>query len=166
MFLKSYTELSVAFDEVRAALSTSPESWLDGVADAVERQGSRLLVDVGLEIRGHEIGRTAWLEIGEPVATSRVISLPLSLRVRERAGLFPPLDGSLDAAWLGHGRTQLALTAQYDPPFGVLGRTVDRALLHRVAEAVARHFLESVAERLVARSAARRTDVQLNAQSS
>ena len=83
------------------------------------------------------------------MVTDRVVLLPLRLGVEVGARLFPSLEGTLEAAWLGSGRTHLALTATYEPPFGVLGRTVDRALLHRVAEAVAQRFLEAVARELV-----------------
>jgi hypothetical protein len=100
------------------------------------------------------VGRSAWLETGEPLITDRVASLPLWIEARDLRGLFPSFTGSLDAAWLGGERTHLALSAWYVPPLGVLGSVADRALLHRVAEAVARNFLEKVAERLLARPSA------------
>jgi len=153
MFLKSYTELAVDFHELRPAMLRRPCRWHEGLADAVQRDGLRLLVEVGLEVGGREVSRPAWLEIGEPIETDRVVSLPFRLRVEDHERLFPSLDGSFDAAWLGAGRTHLAITAQYDPPLGVLGRMVDRALLHRVAEATGRHLLETVAERLLDRAA-------------
>jgi hypothetical protein len=154
MFLKSYTELPLSFDEVRATMLRRPNHLLEGLAAAVERNGERLLVEVGLEVHGHQVSRSAWLEAGEPVATDRVASLPFWLGVEGHQQLFPSLEGSIEAAWLGHDRTHLALTAQYDPPFGPLGGVADRALLHRVAEAVARRFLGTIAERLAAESLA------------
>src|SRR5258708_5978504 len=92
------------------------------------------------------------------MTTDRVVLLPLRLRVIDRERLFPSLEGSLDAAWLGPGRTHLALTANYEPPLGVVGRAVDRALLHRVAEAVAQRFLEAAARELEARGAVARRE--------
>src|SRR5262245_28867299 len=151
MFLKSVTELAVDFDDVRAAMLRRPHEWLAGPAAVAEADGDRLLVDVGLQVGGHEIGPRATLEVGEPMLTDRVVLLPLRLRVEDHQRLFPSLEGSLDAAWLGPGRTHLALTASYEPPFGVVGRAVDRALLHRVAEAVAQRFLEAAARELETR---------------
>ena len=153
MFLKSVTELTIDFEDVRAAMLDDPRSWLVSLAAEAGDQGDRILVEVGLEVRGHDIARRARLEVGEPVTTDRVAFLPLRLRVEDHGRLFPSLEGSLDAAWLGPGRTHLALTAGYEPPFGVVGRAVDRTLLHRVAEAVAQCFLEAVARELVARGA-------------
>lgn len=153
MFMKSVTEVDVGFDEVCTAMQRDPRGWLARLAAAAEDDGDRLLVDVGLQVGGHEVSRRAGLEVGEPMTADRVLLLPLRLRVEEHERLFPSLEGSIDAAWLGPGRTHLALTANYEPPFGVVGRAVDRALLHRVAEAVAQRFLEAVGRELEARRA-------------
>ncbi len=148
MFLKSVTDMDVDFADITAAMLSQPRAWLAGLAAAAGAEGDRLLVDVGLEVRGHDVSRRATLEVGEPMAVYRVAQLPLRLRVEGHQRLLPSLDGTLDAAWLGPGRTHLALTANYDPPLGVVGRAVDRALLHRVAEAVAQRFLEAIAGEL------------------
>jgi hypothetical protein len=150
MFLKSVTELTRDFDEVRAAMLHRPDGWLDDLASAAGVASGHLMVKVGLDVGGHQLSRRARLDVGEAVSTDRVVSLPLRLQVEEHERLFPTLDGCLDAAWLGPGLTHLALTAQYEPPFGAVGRAVDRALLHRVAEAVAQRFLEAIARRLAA----------------
>ena len=154
MFLKIYTELAVDFERVREAMQGRPRVWLDGLAEYVDQQGQRMLVEVGLDVGGHPIRRSAWVEIGQAISADRVASLPLWLEVQDHQGLFPSFAGNLDAAWLGDRRTHLSLSAWYDPPFGFLGTMADRALMHRVAEAVAHHFLERVAERLSARSVA------------
>ena len=152
MFVKSVTEVDVDFEDVRAAMLNDPRAWLANIAATAGEDGDRLLVGVGLQVAGHEVSRRAELEVGEPITSDRVVLLPVRLRVEEYERLFPSLEGSLDAAWLGPGRTYLALTANYEPPFGIVGRAVDRALLHRVAEAVAQRFLEAVAGELEARS--------------
>jgi hypothetical protein len=148
MFLKSVTELERDFDDVRAAMLGHPRGWLASLAGGVEDAGDRLLVEVGLQVAGHDVSRRMRLEVGEAMVTDRVVLLPVRLEVEDHQRLFPTLEGSLEAAWLGSGRTHLALTASYDPPFGDVGRVIDRALLHRVAEAVAQRFLESVAREL------------------
>ena len=52
---------------------------------------------------------------------------------------------------LGPKRTQLSISARYRPPMGPLGRALDKAMLHRVAEATIKDFLDRVGERLEAR---------------
>jgi hypothetical protein len=148
MFLKTYMEMPADFESVRATMVYRPCRWLEGLAVAAEQEGRRLLVAVGLEAGATTLRRTAWLDVGEAITTDRVASLPLWLHLQGHDRLFPSLEGSLDAAWLGSGRTHLALAAQYDPPFGVLGGGGDRALLHRVAETVAHRFLAAAATRL------------------
>ena len=46
------------------------------------------------------------------------------------------------------------MDARYRPPLALVGRALDRALLHRVAEATIKDFVDRVAERIVARRAA------------
>jgi hypothetical protein len=60
-------------------------------------------------------------------------------------GLLPTLDGDLEVAPMGPYRSQLSISAMYTPPMGAFGRALDRALLHRVAEATVKDFLDRVA---------------------
>jgi hypothetical protein len=146
MFVKSYTALLIEFEALREILLGCARSWLGAVAQEAERHGERLLEEVGLQPRG--AGRQpARLELGEAVSTERTTSLSLRILVEE-TGLLPSLEGSLDAAWLGDGRSHLALSVRYEPAAGGLGPVVVRALLHRVVEAVALRFVELAAERL------------------
>lgn len=149
MFLKTYLEVPVGFEAVCRAMVQSPATWLSGLAAEAEEEGERLLVEVGLMVAGHPLRRTAELEVGRAEVGERVASLPVGLRLDGDQRLLPAFSGTLDAAWLGTRWTQLALHVQYEPPLGLVGRAVDRALLHRVAEAAARNFLEGAARRLV-----------------
>ena len=81
-------------------------------------------------------------------ATSKSF-FPLRWTASGHAGLFPALDADLEVAPIGPGRTQLAMSARYVPPFGAVGRTIDRALLSRVAEATVKDFLDRVAEAIM-----------------
>lgn len=149
MFLKTVTEVPVEFDAVRASMTGASRRWLTGLAEAAAADHDRLLVEVGLTVAGHDVTGTAALELGTAASLGEcVLSLPFHLRMADHASLFPELDGGLDAAWLGPGRTHLALTAQYEPPLGPLGRAADSMLLHRVAELVAERFLQGVAQQL------------------
>src|SRR4029077_18998254 len=62
--------------------------------------------------------------------------------------LFPHLDGDLEFAPLGATTSQITLMASYDPPLGFVGRRADVLLLHRIAEASIRSFLERVSRNL------------------
>jgi hypothetical protein len=68
-------------------------------------------------------------------------------------GLFPVLDADLTLAPDGMG-TVLRLAGAYRPPLGLLGQALDRAILHRVAEATIRIFLARVAAQLAGQTVA------------
>ena len=69
--------------------------------------------------------------------------------------MFPHLDADIEVASLGADRTQLSISARYRAPMGALGRMLDRALLHRVAEATVKDFLDRVGEQVRAREIGR-----------
>jgi hypothetical protein len=153
MFVKSHTEVPVEFSALRDRLLRCPSECLDAAADDARGHGFQLLADAGLEAQAagaDRAERRTRIEVGRPVCTDRVMSLPLHFLAEDRGRRFPTMEGSLDAAWLGPGRTHLSVTAQYEPPQGVLDRLVERVLLHRMVEAVAQRFVESVGRRLVA----------------
>jgi hypothetical protein len=150
MFLKSHTELPVEFDVVRHTLTGCPPTCLEAAAEDAWRHARRLMAEVGLDTltRAEGSTRPARAEVGAAVSSEHVTTVPLRFLVVDHGRWFPSLEGSLDAAWLGPGRTQLTLNAQYEPPHSVIGKRVERTLLHRVVEAVAQRFVESAAQRL------------------
>jgi hypothetical protein len=54
------------------------------------------------------------------------------------------MDADLEIAALGRDRCQLSMSARYQPPLRALGRAIDHALLHRVAEATIKDFLDRI----------------------
>jgi hypothetical protein len=96
------------------------------------------------------------IEVGEPVSVpSSSTTLPIVWSAERGARAFPRLDADIEIAALGATRTQLSISARYRPPFGTVGRAIDKALMHRVAEATVKDFLDRVGERLELRSTAR-----------
>lgn len=153
MFLKSYLELLADFTDVREAMLSSSQSWLQGLAVDAQHERDELLTQVGLVTPGpvrEGVATAPRLTLGEPLVSERVVSIPIRIEI-DPEGLWPSFDGSLDAAWLGERRTQLAFSAQYDWPPRAPGQMVDRALVHRVAETVAHDFLQKAAVRLIQR---------------
>ena len=158
MFIRYYLELQLPFDEVERALLADPASWLPGMAAEAEDQGERLLVEVGFEVGDdRRIDREVQIEVGEPVSVpSTTTTLPITWKAKHGARAFPQLDADIGIAALGARRTQLSMSARYRPPLGMIGRTLDKALMHRVAEATVKDFLDRVGERLALRSGAHR----------
>ncbi|MGZ8578100.1 MAG: hypothetical protein ACXWWX_01070 [Actinomycetota bacterium] len=156
MFIRYYLELQLPFDDVERALLADPASWLPGMATEAEDQGERLRIEVGFEAGDdRRIEREVQIEVGEPASVpSTTTTLPITWRAKHGARAFPELDADIEIAALGSRRTQLSMSARYRPPLGMIGRTLDRALMHRVAEATMKDFLDRVGERLALRSAA------------
>lgn len=148
MFVRYFVELPVHIDRIEARLLASPASWLPAIADDADAHGQRLLTEVGFGERSR-VAKRVLLEVGRPVRLPSKLVLPLHWRAVGAERLFPVLDADLEVARLTPGTTQLSVSARYMPPLGVLGSMIDRALLHRIAEATMKDFLDQIATTLL-----------------
>jgi len=147
MFARYFVEMPFPSEQVERALLRSPESWVPGLAEQANYRGDVLLAEVGFgdDVR---IARQVAIEFGEPIRAPSKLMLPLRWSATGAPGLFPSLDADLEVAPLGPKRTQLSISARYVPPFGPIGRVIDRAVLFRIAEATLKDFLDRTAESL------------------
>jgi hypothetical protein len=152
MFVRYYLELPIPPARVEQALLGSP-GWLSELAGEAQRRGDVLLAEVGVGPLGPRLGRRVAVQLGAPVALPSMTSLPMTWEPLGMDGLFPRLDADLEVGPLGHDRTQLAISARYRPPLGVLGQAIDRVLLHRVAEATVKDFLDRVGKAITGQAA-------------
>jgi len=155
MFLRYFVELALPFETVDAELLGLPEEWIPGVARDANDRGERLLAEVGFGPQNRRVEKQVRIELGEAVRLSSKTVLPMSWRATGLQPLFPVLEADIEVAALGPNRTQLSINARYEPPFRALGRAIDRALMHRVAEATVKDFLDRVAQGLQARVSTR-----------
>jgi hypothetical protein len=58
------------------------------------------------------------------------------------------MEGTLHADPYGPQSTRLTLNARYDPPMGALGKLIDRALMHRLAQSTMDDFVIRLAATL------------------
>ncbi len=152
MFIRYYLELSFPFEEVEESLLAAPEAWLPGVAREAEDRGEELLGEVGFSFDDdHRLSKEVHIQLGPPYRITGKTVLPLSWKATGPERLFPSLEADLEVAALGGSRTQLSISARYRPPLGVVGKALDRVLLHRVAEATVKDFLDRVGEGIGAR---------------
>ncbi len=142
MFIRYYIELSLPVAMVEQALVNSPTGWLSTMAGEAQARGDGLLGEVGVGPLGVRLRRQVTIRLGDPVQLPSMTSLPLTWEPVGLEGVLPQLDANLELGSLGEDRTQLAISARYRPPLGVVGRAVDRVLLHRVAEATLKDFLD------------------------
>ena len=152
MFIRYFIELVLPAGRVEQMMCDSPASWIPGLAHEANARGERLLAEVGLGDRVR-LTRRVVVDLGEPMRFPSSIVIPLRWRPATAGGLLPALDADIEVAPLARESTQLSMSARYVPPWGALGSAVDRALLHRVAEATVKDFLDRVGETLTASAA-------------
>jgi hypothetical protein len=148
MFVRYFLDLPMPYDDVEAALLEHPDTWVPGLLRAAEDRGQRLLAEVGFAVETRRIDKEVEIRIGTPYRLPSKTLLPMAWSATGAERLFPQLDADLEVAAMGPNRTQLSISARYRPPMGAVGRALDRALLHRVAEATIKDFLDGVGERL------------------
>lgn len=148
MFARYFIELPLDADRVESALLRDPQTWIPGHARTANFRGDTLLAEVGFggDVR---IARAVLIELGTPARMANATLIPLRWAAVEGPGLFPTLEADLEIAPLGPRRTQLAMSARYVPPLGVVGRAIDRVVLFRVAEATLKDFLDRVGATLM-----------------
>lgn len=151
MFLRYYLDLSAPFELAEPALLADPAGWVPGLLREAEDRGERLLAEVGFVLEDRRIDKEVEIQVGDPYRIPSKTLLPMTWKATGAERLFPQLDADIEVAALGANRTQLSISARYRPPMGVVGRALDRALLHRVAEATIKDFLDRVGESIEAR---------------
>lgn len=153
MFLRAFVEIRVPAEAATMALRRLPQTLVASFAVEAIDHGHTVLAEVGFPMAGRRLGKQVEIELGDPVETPSRTWLPLTWKPTGAEGVFPSLEGELEAAPLGKDLTQIGLSARYKPPFGVLGTTLDRMFLHRVAEATVQDFVQRVADAVEDRSA-------------
>jgi hypothetical protein len=156
MFIRYFLDLPLPYEDVEAKLLAAPEAWVPGVAREAEDRGEELLSEVGFSFDDdRRLSKEVQIELGPPYRMPGKTLLPLKWAATGPERLFPSLDADLEIAALGASRTQLSISARYRPPLGPVGRVLDRALLHRVAEATIKDFLDRVGDGIGAEASAR-----------
>jgi hypothetical protein len=149
MFARYFVELPIDFHEADERLTHSHQEWLPGIAGAANERGERLLAEVGFG-DDRRVVKEVEIVFRTPMRMPTKTILPMHWAAAGSRSLFPELDADLEVAPLGSHQTQLSMSAQYAPPLGTIGRALDRAVLHRVAEATLKDFLDRVAQAMLA----------------
>ena len=127
-----------------------PESLIPSIAVVADDRGQHLLAEVGFGVDGHRVSKHVEIDVGKPVESATRTWIPISWRATGPTGFFPVLEAELELASLGARLTQLSLNGRYQPPLGLVGRTIDKALLARVAEATIKDFVDRLANAIEA----------------
>ena len=152
MFVSYFTDLAVPADLARAAILEAPEAWVPDLARDASARGERLLVELGFDVAATRFGREAVIRIDPPVHLGEKTTIPMRWSPTKPDSMIPVFEADLEIAPWGPGTTQLALSVRYRPPLGRVGNAIDRAVMHRVAEAIVKDFLDRVRETVLVSS--------------
>ena len=148
MFVREEVRIDVGFEVARSRLEEL-DSWFLTASDHAYGEQIAGLARIGP--RGPAPGMSRLAEIRFQSLTAHDGRAGLALRWEARGAggrLFPVLDADLTLTPAGQNAALLTLAGAYRPPLGGLGAELDRLLLHRVAEATIRNFIERVATAL------------------
>jgi hypothetical protein len=146
VFVRYFVDLPASFERVQERLLRSPERWIPRLAEDAEARGRGLMAEVGLGPALLRLDKRVRIELLRPVRYPATTILPMRWTPEGGESLFPTFDADVEVAEFGPARTQLSVSARYSPPLGVVGRWLDRMLMHRVAEAMFKDFLDHVAD--------------------
>ncbi len=145
MFVQDFVYLDADYDLVCERLAAlGQDGTLASSAAAVYRHGEELLI----RVRPGEspaVSKTVRLEMGPVMQRGDGVVFPLTWTATGAAPLFPQMEADLEVAPFGGGRVQLSFLGRYRVPLGRFGRRLDELVLHRVAQATVREFLQRVA---------------------
>lgn len=147
MFIYYFVHLSRPFADVERALF-GVLAGLGGWATAAYREGEEIRAKLAVGGERSLIAKTVHVEVGAPVRSDAEATIPITWEATGTPGLFPKMEADLVVANLGAELTQLALRGTYKPPLGAIGRALDRTLLHRLAEASVKGFVDRIARAL------------------
>lgn len=94
------------------------------------------------------IAKSVTLEVGRPEIHRHGVVYPLRWSATGAGALFPVLKADLVLSQLGRAETSISLDGTYQPPMGMVGRVLDRALMGRVAEATVRNWVDRLASEI------------------
>ncbi len=141
--------VEIPYAQVARLLADQAAELLRPAAASAARAGGTATLEV--EYHGRRVAREVVLDLGQPDvrgAPFPIVRVPVSWHAAARPGLYPRMDGQLEAYPIGGGVTQLSFQGTYRPPLGAVGEAADSLLLHRVAEQSVDRFLRVVAQRL------------------
>lgn len=140
MFVQHSVHIDRPIEGCSATLARGPRRWFP-------RLGIKTYA-VGPRIAGLPIRKRVTVESGEPVTIGDWTGMPLTWKASFPERLFPVMEGKVELAPVDGLTTRLTVSGMYEPPLGRVGRQLDEAVMHRVAEATVKELAESIAERL------------------
>lgn len=152
MFVYYYVHVPGSFEGVVEALNDRPHemtAWANLAYEGSEELRARIHPGQGIPTREVEV------IVGKVVRRNGAVHIPISWKASGSAFLFPTLEADLIVETMGGDLTQVSIRGSYKPPLGPIGRLLDRTLLHRLAEACVKNFMDRLGEAISAATSER-----------
>lgn len=114
-------------------------------AENAYRDGEKLMAKLRPR-PGSNLAPDCEIALGEPEARNGGWHLPLSWTATRTPRIFPKMAGELSIDPFGPEACQITFRGSYRPPFGAVGRAMDKALLLRIGENVVKVFVDELAD--------------------
>jgi hypothetical protein len=147
VLVRYYVDVHGSLEEVERKLDVSRDD-LGAWAATAYREGEQVRARIGFG--PGPLSKTVEMIIGDPMHGTETVTYPIVWRASGSAGLFPSMDAELVLAAMGPDRTHITFQGRYEPPLEAVGKFIDRAAMHRVAESTVRHLVERIAASLQA----------------
>jgi len=141
MFVERSIHIGHRVEAVTAVLIAGPREWFAHLDDSGE-------ASVGPQVAGIGIRKKVAVEVGLPVTTGDWTEIPVTWKATFIEKLFPVMTGKVELGPVDARTTKLTVCGMYEPPFGTLGKQVDDAFMHTVAEATVADLAKSIARRI------------------
>ena len=151
--IHTYAFVNHPYERVSEVLRRDPVGLIQHATTHAVARGRELVGGLRESLGGVEVDGEFIVEMTSIAEETEVMlgprtRLSLSWRASHHPHLFPTMDATLDLLTLGPREAQLDFLGKYRPAHGMVGAAVDKALGHRILEASAHRFVESIAERL------------------
>ncbi len=141
MFVRHSVHIDQPIAAVSRLLANSAHDWFPRLKD-------ENVSVVGLRIAGIPVRKRVTIEVGEAVTGGSWTEVPLTWKATFVKQLFPVMVGKVELAPVEANVTRLTVSGMYEPPLGRIGKRLDEAMMHNVAQATVKELAESIAKRL------------------
>ena len=148
MHIQHSVHVNRPIGECEAILAQSGSSWFP-------RLDAKSSASVGPRVAGIPVRKRVTVELGEPMKAGDWTNVPVTWKATGAQPLFPDMNGRIELIPVEKSVTRLNVSGMYEPPLGKLGRHLDEAVMHKVAEATVKDLAESIAKKLSGAAAPR-----------
>jgi hypothetical protein len=150
--VRSFDYVNQPYARVRDAVAADPKTLFRDATQAAAARARSVAAALTVNIAGIDVSTEIALKVGKPEDVKRrggpALRVAVEWKAARRARLFPLMNAVLTIYPLTATETQLDFAGRYRPPLGAIGKVINAALGHRIAEASVHRFVADVAQHL------------------